>query len=85
MRTHKEVIIKDTAPYELADKQRQLTRRLERNHEDTTTAQEYIVELETRLEHLAHDNQLPIKDSSILQKIQYELTLVVNRLQDNTR
>jgi hypothetical protein len=85
MRTHKEVMIKDNAPYELTDKQRQLTRRLERNHEDTTTAQEYIVELETRLEHLAHDNQLPIKDSSILQKIQYELTLVVNRLQDNTR
>ena len=84
MLTHKKVIIKDTASYELADKQRQLTRRLERNHEETTTAQEYIVELETRLEHLAHDNQLPIKDSYILQEIQNELTRVVNKLQDNT-
>ena len=84
MQTHKKVIIKDTASYELADKQRQLTRRLERNHEETTTAQDYIVELETRLEHLAHDNQLPIKDSSILQEIQNELTRVVNKLQDNT-
>mgnify|MGYP000061655179 CR=1 FL=1 len=84
MQTYKEVIIKDTAPYELADKQRQLTRRLERNHEETTTAQDYIVELETKLEHLAHDNQLPIKDSSILQEIQNELTRVVNKLQDNT-
>ena len=84
MLTHKKVIIKDTAPYELADKQRMLTRRLERNHEETTTAQEYIVELETRLEHLAHDNQLPIKDSPILQEIQNELTRVVNKLQDNT-
>ena len=84
MLTHKKVIINDTARYELADKQRQLTRRLERNHQETTTAQEHIVELETRLEHLAHDNQLPIKDSSILQEIQNELTRVVNKLQDNT-
>lgn len=85
MLTHKKVIIKDNAPYELNDKQRILTRRLERNREETTTAQEYIVELETRLEHLAHDNQLPIKDSDILQKIQTELTYVVNKIQDNTR
>ena len=85
MLTHKKVIIKDTAPYELADKQRQLTRRLERNHDETTTRQEIIVELETRLEHLAHDNQLPIKDSSILSEIQDQLTRVVNKIQDKTQ
>jgi len=84
MQTHKEVMIKDTIKYELTDKQRHLTRLLDRNHEGTTSVQEDIVELETRLEHLAHDNQLPIKDPNILAEIQKQLTRVVNKLQDNT-
>lgn len=85
MRIYKEVMIKDTAPYELADKQRQLTRRLERNHDETTSARERVIELEIKLEHLAHDNQLPIKDPSILSEIQDQLTRVVNKIQNNTK
>jgi len=85
MQTHKEVMIKDNTKYELTDKQRHLTRLLERNHEQTTSARERIIELETQLEHLAHDNQLPIKDPYILTEIQKQLTRVVNKIQNNTK
>ncbi|MAO23287.1 MAG: hypothetical protein CMJ25_21245 [Phycisphaerae bacterium] len=84
MRTHKKVIIQDDTPYVLNAKQRRLTRRLECNHEDITSAQERIVDLETKLEHLAHDNQLPIKDPSILSEIQDQLNRCINRIQNIT-
>ena len=85
MKIYKEVMIKDTTSNELNYKHQQWIYRRDSAQTDLIDAKVFIKELETKLEHLAHDNQLPIKHPEITKKIQNLLTSTINSLESYTR
>lgn len=85
MRIYKEVMIKDTTSNELNYQHQRWIYRRDSAQTDLIDAKDFIKELETKLEHLAHDNQLPIKHPEITKKIQNLLTSTINSLESYTK
>ncbi len=81
MNTYKEVILKDTTLDDLNHQHHRFTNRLTSAQNEIIESQEIIDDDEVKLEQLAHDNQLPIKNIQVVEEIQDLLNSTINRIE----
>lgn len=85
MKTYKEVIIKDTTLDELNRQHHRFTDRLTGAQNEINYSQDCIDDDEVRLEELAHDNQLPIKNIQVVEAIQDQLNSTITRIERHSK